>query len=113
MIKGLSSLIFSLSFSPNLTWRDIQHLIVWTSQVYPIKSNPGWKRNGVGLLYNERFGFGLLDADKLTKWAKTWTTVPPQRFCNVGLQLRSQLFSSFFSKDDKMFYLFLQRAANY
>ncbi|XP_074602740.1 neuroendocrine convertase 1-like [Brevipalpus obovatus] len=86
---GILALV--LEANPNLSWRDIQHLIVWTSQVYPLKSNTGWRRNGAGLLFNDKFGFGLLDADKLTRWAKKWPSVPPQRFCNVGLQLREYL----------------------
>ncbi|XP_015784576.1 neuroendocrine convertase 1 [Tetranychus urticae] len=93
---GIIALV--LEANPNLNWRDVQHLVVWTSQVLPLKNNPGWKRNGADLLFNERFGFGLLDADLMTRWAKAWPSVPPQRFCNVGLLLRDPLKISSESK---------------
>lgn len=32
-------------YSPNLTWRDVQHLIVWTSEYAPLSENPGWQIN--------------------------------------------------------------------
>lgn len=35
-----------INFSPNLTWRDVQHLIVWTSEYAPLSANPGWQENG-------------------------------------------------------------------
>jgi len=43
------STYFTTIPSPNLTWRDMQHLVVWTSQYTPLSRNVGWKTNGAGL----------------------------------------------------------------
>lgn len=68
-------------FSPNLTWRDVQHLIVNTAQVTsPV--DEGWMDNGGGFHFNHKFGFGRLDAAKMVEAAKNWKTVPKQRICS-------------------------------
>ena len=71
--------------SPNLTWRDMQHLVVWTSEYDPLANNPGWKKNGAGLIVNSRFGFGLLNAKALVDLAEpsTWSSVPEKKECVV------------------------------
>lgn len=71
--------------SPNLTWRDMQHLVVWTSEFDPLANNPGWKKNGAGLMVNSRFGFGLLNAKALVDLAdpKSWKGVPEKKECIV------------------------------
>ena len=71
------------NLSPNLTWRDMQHLVAWTSQYNPLSGNPGWKTNGAGFKVNSRFGFGLLDATALVKNAIEWKNVPVKRICEV------------------------------
>ena len=48
--------------SPDLAWRDVQHLVAWTSECQPLCDNPGWSRNAVGFSVNNGFGFGLLSA---------------------------------------------------
>lgn len=77
-----SSLLLFI-YSPKLSWRDIQHLVVWTSQAEPLKNNVGWKMNKVGLKFNSRFGFGLMDAHKMVVVGKNWTNVPPQKICRI------------------------------
>lgn len=83
----LAAGIFALALeqNPELTWRDLQHLVVWTSEYDPLSSNPGWKRNGAGLMVNSRFGFGLLNAKALVDLAEpsTWRHVPEKRECIV------------------------------
>lgn len=70
--------------SSNLTWRDVQHLVVHTSDFAPLTANRGWKRNGAGYLYNSRFGFGLLNAASLVRTALTWQLVPEKSVCIIG-----------------------------
>ena len=36
------------AYSPLLTWRDMQHLVAWTSEYAPLSHNPGWQKNGAG-----------------------------------------------------------------
>jgi proprotein convertase subtilisin/kexin type 1 len=72
----------ALEANPSLTWRDVQHLGVWTSNPAPLlRANEGWHMNGVGLIMNSKFGFGLMDAYEFVRQAKTWQNVPPQRSC--------------------------------
>lgn len=79
----LASGIFALLLEANrnLTWRDVQHLTAWTSDPLPIRDNPGWKRNSAGLIFNSRFGFGLLNAKALVDAALKWQTVPKKSIC--------------------------------
>ena len=81
LAAGIFALV--LEANPNLNWRDMQHLVAWTSQYTPLAANPGWKTNGAGFKVNSRFGFGLLDAAALVKSAKNWATVPVKRICEV------------------------------
>jgi proprotein convertase subtilisin/kexin type 1 len=73
----------ALEANPNLSWRDVQHLIVWTSEVDPVVDNPGWQQNAAGFWFNTRFGFGLMNAFGLVKTAINWTTVPEKTICTV------------------------------
>uniref|UniRef100_A0A8C5CXR3 Neuroendocrine convertase 1 n=1 Tax=Gadus morhua TaxID=8049 RepID=A0A8C5CXR3_GADMO len=83
----LAAGIFALALeqNPELTWRDLQHIVVWTSEFDPLANNPGWKRNGAGLMVNSRFGFGLLNAKALVDLADpaTWKHVPEKKQCIV------------------------------
>uniref|UniRef100_A0A665T7K9 Neuroendocrine convertase 1 n=1 Tax=Echeneis naucrates TaxID=173247 RepID=A0A665T7K9_ECHNA len=83
----LAAGIFALALeqNPDLTWRDLQHIIVWTSEFDPLANNPGWKRNGAGLMVNSRFGFGLLNAKALVDLAEpaSWKHVPEKKQCIV------------------------------
>lgn len=60
-------------------------MVVWTSEFDPLANNPGWKRNGAGLMVNSRFGFGLLNAKALVDLAdpKVWKHVPEKKQCIV------------------------------
>ena len=69
----------ALSNSPDLTWRDVQYLIVYTSKSDGFVSfKDVWRTNGAGLRYNHQFGFGIADAEAMVTRAKHWVNVPPQ-----------------------------------
>ncbi|CAN8006414.1 unnamed protein product, partial [Ixodes hexagonus] len=74
----------ALQANPGLGWRDVQHLVAWTSDFAPLAANRGWQRNAAGLLFNSRFGFGLLDAHAMVTAALNWTAVEPQSSCLLG-----------------------------
>ncbi|XP_060527002.1 neuroendocrine convertase 1-like [Cylas formicarius] len=76
----------ALEVNPSLTWRDVQHLIVWTSELAPVADNPGWKKNAAGLWFSTKFGFGLMNAAGLVSAAVNWTTVPPKASCSVEIE---------------------------
>ena len=46
--------------NPELTWRDLQHLVVMTSNPKPLMHEKGWMRNAVGRQFSHKFGYGLL-----------------------------------------------------
>ncbi|RDD46375.1 Neuroendocrine convertase 1 [Trichoplax sp. H2] len=80
MAAGIYALV--LEANPNLTWRDVQHATVWTSNRKNLTKS-GWARNGASRLYHHKFGFGILDAAALVDIVdpKVWKTVPEQKFC--------------------------------
>ncbi|KAA0201933.1 hypothetical protein HAZT_HAZT004776, partial [Hyalella azteca] len=79
----------ALEANGNLTWRDVQHLTVLSSNYDTLSDNEGWQQNALGFFFNLRFGFGLLDAEKMVTYALNWTTVPEKvvRSVNATQQL--------------------------
>ncbi|NEO84066.1 MAG: S8 family serine peptidase [Spirulina sp. SIO3F2] len=58
-VSGVTALM--LGVNPDLTWRDVQHILVDTAQ----QINPGdsgWAENGAGYDVHYQYGFGLVDA---------------------------------------------------
>ncbi|XP_018346509.1 PREDICTED: neuroendocrine convertase 1-like [Trachymyrmex septentrionalis] len=76
-------LALALQVNNNLTWRDIQHLIAWSSEYIPLSGNPGWFKNAAGFWFNSHFGFGLMNAYALVMASYNWTTVPEKTICRV------------------------------
>uniref|UniRef100_A0A8C1XJ89 Furin (paired basic amino acid cleaving enzyme) a n=1 Tax=Cyprinus carpio TaxID=7962 RepID=A0A8C1XJ89_CYPCA len=74
----------ALEANKNLTWRDMQHLVVRTSNPAHLTTND-WKINGVGRRVSHSYGYGLLDAGAIVALAKNWTNVGPQRKCVLSL----------------------------
>uniref|UniRef100_A0A3Q2Z7D6 Proprotein convertase subtilisin/kexin type 5a n=1 Tax=Hippocampus comes TaxID=109280 RepID=A0A3Q2Z7D6_HIPCM len=72
----------TLEANPLLTWRDVQHIIVRTSDTRQLAA-ADWQRNGAGHKVSHLYGFGLLDAERMVRQAKRWQRVPPQRACTV------------------------------
>ncbi|XP_015424592.1 PREDICTED: proprotein convertase subtilisin/kexin type 6 [Myotis davidii] len=78
MVAGIIAL--ALEANSQLTWRDVQHLLVKTSRPAHLKAND-WKVNGAGHKVSHLYGFGLVDAEALVLEAKKWTAVPSQHTC--------------------------------
>lgn len=74
----------ALEANKNLTWRDMQHLVVRTSNPSHLSTND-WKTNGVGRRVSHSYGYGLLDAGAIVALAKNWTNVGPQQKCVVSI----------------------------
>uniref|UniRef100_A0A668AIE0 Furin (paired basic amino acid cleaving enzyme) b n=1 Tax=Myripristis murdjan TaxID=586833 RepID=A0A668AIE0_9TELE len=70
----------TLEANMNLTWRDMQHLVVRTSRPGHL-SAVDWKTNGVGRRVSHSYGYGLLDAGAMVALAQNWTSVGPQHQC--------------------------------
>ena len=73
----------------------MQHLAVWTSQPLPLLHNDGWQLNGAGLLFNSKFGFGLMNAYELVKAAATWKQVPELKICTTRFPRFRKRFGSY------------------
>jgi subtilisin-like proprotein convertase family protein len=72
--SGVIALV--LQARPDLTWRDIQHVLVRTARrVDP--TDDGWLVNGAGRWVNERYGFGALDAGAAVALAQTFPLKGP------------------------------------
>lgn len=71
----------ALEANPQLTWRDMQYLVVYTSRPGPLEKESGWMLNGVKRKYSHKFGYGLMDAGAMVSLAEQWTPVPPQHIC--------------------------------
>uniref|UniRef100_A0A8C8HXT7 P/Homo B domain-containing protein n=1 Tax=Oncorhynchus tshawytscha TaxID=74940 RepID=A0A8C8HXT7_ONCTS len=70
----------ALEANMNLTWRDMQHLVVRTSHPAHL-STDDWRTNGVGRKVSHSYGYGLLDAGAMVALAQNWTSVGPQHQC--------------------------------
>lgn len=71
-VAGVVALM--LQANPNLTYRDVQEILVRTAK----KNDPydgDWVTNGGGFHFNVRYGAGLIDAQAATSMAANWATV--------------------------------------
>ena len=84
LAAGVLALV--LEAAPHLTWRDVQHLVVRAADPTPLTADPGWRANGAGLQYNPRFGFGILDAERIVQMALSWQQVGKADQCEVAGQ---------------------------
>ncbi|KAL0965792.1 hypothetical protein UPYG_G00285770 [Umbra pygmaea] len=90
MAAGVIAL--TLEANPLLTWRDVQHIIVRTSQANHL-SAPDWHTNGAGYQVSHMYGFGLLDAENMVKEAERWRLVPSQHVCKEAPVQHSRTIS--------------------
>lgn len=79
LAAGISAL--ALEANPNLTWRDMQYLVVLSSRSEPLEREGGWILNGVKRKVSHKFGYGLMDAGAMVDLAEKWGTVPAQHIC--------------------------------
>ncbi|BES94083.1 Proprotein convertase P-domain [Nesidiocoris tenuis] len=73
----------ALEANTDLTWRDMQHIVVATAKPANLKGS-NWVTNGVGRNVSHSFGYGLMDAAAMVRLARSWVTVPTQQKCEVS-----------------------------
>ncbi|XP_052815303.1 furin-1-like [Mya arenaria] len=73
ILAGICALI--LQAKPTLTWRDIQHILVQSSNAVELNNH---KTNGAGRTCHDVFGFGIVNASKAIEIAKPWVMVDKQ-----------------------------------
>jgi subtilisin-like proprotein convertase family protein len=99
---GVISLIHSAN--PNLSYRDIKHILIATStQVDPenakvvlevgegeFTAHPGWVKNAAGYAHNNLYGFGRVNAGKAVAAAKTFNNFLSQQIISDWVGVGSQ-----------------------
>jgi len=71
LAAGVIALI--LEANQNLTWRDVQNILVHSARVVDSSDN-SWQMNGGGLLVSHKYGFGSVDAGAAVSLAENWTS---------------------------------------
>ena len=93
---NLIAIICTHAHRPDLTWRDIQYLIAYTSNPDPLLSETDDEFvNGAGLTVSHQFGFGAIDAEAMVTRAQHWTNVPQQIINTITPSVTSGLASLF------------------
>lgn len=89
---ALASGVFALvkQVQPNLDSRFLKHLLARNCDMVDSadateESDGGWKTNAAGFKFNQNYGFGLVNADKLTLDAPLYSGVTPLTTATVGL----------------------------
>ncbi|KAF8943550.1 pheromone processing endoprotease [Haplosporangium gracile] len=72
---GMIALV--LSFRPDLSWRDVQYLLMTTAIPVSV-DDEDWKKTAAGRMFNHKFGYGSLNAYALVEAAKTFQSLGPQ-----------------------------------
>lgn len=73
IVSGVVALM--LEANPDLTWRDVQHVLVDSST----KNDPldsSWIANGSGRRFSHDYGYGAVNAKQAVDLAKQWVNVP-------------------------------------
>ncbi|MDG1894399.1 MAG: S8 family serine peptidase [Fuerstiella sp.] len=87
LVTGIVALM--LEANPNLTYRDVQEILVHTSE----RVDPGdaeWSQNGAGLWVNRNYGFGGIDATAAVNAAVSHALLGQELSFSTGLQDVSQ-----------------------
>ena len=72
-VSGVVALM--LEVNPRLGWRDVQEILLRTARRIDARDN-GWKKNGAGRWFNDRYGAGLVNAAAAVDAARTWKNLP-------------------------------------
>ena len=83
LVSGVIALM--LQANPNLTWRDVQHILVRSAEKND-PTNTDWTTNGAGRSVNHNYGFGAVDALSAVNLAKNWVNVGSETSFTSGTQ---------------------------
>ncbi|XP_060561585.1 furin-like protease kpc-1 isoform X2 [Ruditapes philippinarum] len=84
-VSGIIAL--TLEANPDLTWRDVQHMLVELSNNSALDQQEKaymYYTNGAGKKVSLYFGFGLIDAKAMVENAPNWPPSPPRISCSTG-----------------------------
>ena len=68
--------------SPALTWRDVQHVLIRSCRVVDLQDGQ-WTINGVGRNVSHKYGYGIIDAEKLVNLSRSWKRIPEKKVCEI------------------------------
>lgn len=87
----LAAGVFALALSvrPELTWRDMQYLALY-SAVEINSKDEGWQKTASGQRFHHQFGYGKLDASKIVELAEGWELVNNQTSFHSDVKTVSQ-----------------------
>lgn len=85
------SVALALSARPELTWRDLQYLMLETA--VPVSEDDGsWQELPSGRKFSHDWGFGKVDTYSLVQKARTWDLVKPQAwFSSPWLRVHKEI----------------------
>jgi len=83
LVSGVVALI--LEANSNLTWRDLQHVLVNSARVNDA-GDWSWGANGAGHDVSHKYGFGVIDAGAAVALALNWTNVGAELNVTSGTQ---------------------------
>jgi len=66
---------YVLEANPNLTWRDVQGVLI-SSSVLTDSNHNYWTTNGAGYYINHQYGFGRINATGAVDTASKWVNLP-------------------------------------
>lgn len=75
LAAGIFALV--LSIRPDLTWRDLQYLVMQTAVPIDVETTE-WQKTSIGKLFSHTFGYGKIDTWATIEAAKTFQNVKPQ-----------------------------------
>lgn len=82
---GVGVIALALSVRPELTWRDVQYLLVETA--VPVHTSDGsWQDTAGGRLFSHDWGYGKIDAYALVQKARSLELVKPQAWLHSAWQ---------------------------
>jgi len=103
VVSGVVALM--LEANPNLTWRDVKHILATTAKqvdesFVPISRSgllssgaltleQGWIRNSAGYYFHNWYGFGQVDAARAVAAAKEYRSYLPSRKDSLDFTLRA------------------------
>lgn len=73
----------ALDANPLLTWRDMQHVVINSTRMCD-PTSPTWEINAAGRRISYDYGFGAMDAGRITAVASQWRNVPVQQTLTSG-----------------------------
>lgn len=83
IISGVVAMM--LQANPNLSWRDVQHVLVNAARKCDPDS-PSWETNGAGRAVSYSYGFGAVRAMDAAALASTWHSVAPEQATRAAVR---------------------------